>query len=419
MWSEAVRRASTLVVLAALCATVLAVSDAAAQFAMPDPKEMSGIPRPVPVGDLPNRTVSVRLIRGALSNNIAGHPVDLIIDGTPRTVKTDENGRAEFGPLTPGARLKAVAVVDGEQLQSQEFPAPEEGGIRVMLVATDKALEAERAAKASAPAIAGNVTISRESQIVVEPDEEIVRVYYLLSISNPAGQPVNPPAPFHFDVPSAATSTTIMQGSSPQASAAATRIIVEGPFAPGATFVQVAYALPVFEGVAEIEQVFPVPLDHLAVIVKKVGGARLEGAQLVRQREMPAAGEMYIAGAGDGAIAAGQAVRLTISGLPHHSPVPRYVALSLAVVIIGAGVLFSRTPKTSERANERKRLVARRERLLQELVKLEADTLKGRSDPVRASTRREQLLGELEHIYGALDTDELGPGPADRPGLAA
>ena len=66
---------------------------------MPDPKEMSGIPRPVPVGDLPNRTVSVRLIRGALSNNIAGHPVDLLIDGTPRTVKTDENGRAEFGPL--------------------------------------------------------------------------------------------------------------------------------------------------------------------------------------------------------------------------------------------------------------------------------------------------------------------------------
>ena len=62
-----------------------------------------------------------------------------------------------------------------------------------MLVATDKALEAERAAKASAPAVAGAVTIGRESQIVIEPDEEIVRVYYLLSISNPAGQPVNPP----------------------------------------------------------------------------------------------------------------------------------------------------------------------------------------------------------------------------------
>lgn len=413
------RRSSALFVVALLCAAVLAVTDVSAQFAMPDPKEMSGIPRPVPVGDLPDRTVSVRLIRGALSNNIPGHPVDLLIDGTPRTVKTDENGRAEFGPLNPGARLKAVAVVDGEQLQSQEFAAPAEGGIRVMLVATDKAREAERAAQAQAPAVAGAVSIGRESQIVIEPDEETVRVYYLLSITNPAAQPVNPPTPFHFDVPSTATSTTIMEGSSPRASAAATRVIVEGPFEPGATFVQVAYALPVWEGMAEIEQTFPVPLEHLAVIVKKVGEARLEGPQLVRQRDMPAGGEMYIAAAGEGAIAAGQPVRLTVAGLPHHSPVPRYVALGLVVTILGAGIWFSRAPKTPERSSERKRLVARRERLFQELVKLEADALKGRADPVRDTARREQLLGELEHIYGALDTDDIGPGPADRAGRAA
>lgn len=413
------RRFPSTLVVAVLCVAVLGTTDAAAQFAMPDPKEMSGIPRPVPVGDLPNRTVSVRLIRGALSNNIAGHPVDLLIDGTPRTVKTDENGRAEFGPLSPGARLKAIAVVDGERLESQEFPAPAEGGIRVMLVATDKAREAERAAKAQAPAVAGTVSIGRESQIVIEPDEEIVRVYYLLSISNPAAQPVNPATPFHFDVPSTATSTTIMEGSSPQASTAATRVMVEGPFAPGPTFVQVAYAMPVWDGVAEIEQTFPVPLDHLAVIVKKVGDARLEGPRLVRQRDMPAGGEMYIAAAGEGAVPAGQPVRLTVSGLPHHSPVPRYVALSLAVAIVGAGIWFSRAPKTNERTNERKRLVAKRERLFQELVRLEADALKGRADPARIATRREQLLSELEHIYGALDTDDFGPGPADRTGLAA
>ncbi len=408
-----------LVVSALLCATAFAAADVAAQFAMPDPKEMSGIPRPVPVGDLPNRTVSVRLIRGTLSNNIAGHAVDLLIDGTPRTVKTDENGRAEFGSLSPGARLKAVAVVDGERLESQEFAAPAEGGIRVMLVATDKKREAQQAAQAHAPAVAGAVTIGRDSQVVVEPDEEFVRVYYLLSITNPSAQPVNPPTPFLFDVPSAATSTTIMQGSSPQASAAATRVIVEGPFAPGATFVQVAYALPSRDGVTDIEQTFPVPLDHLAVIVKKVGEVRLEGPQLVRQQEMPASGEMYIAAAGEGAITAGQAVQLTISGLPHHSPVPRYVALSLVVAILGAGAWLTRAPKADLRTAERKRLVARRERFFQELVKLEADALKGRADPAKTATRREQLLGELEHIYGALDTDDFGPGPADRTGLAA
>ena len=71
------------VVVALVCATAFAAADVAAQFAMPDPKEMSGIPRPVPVGDLPNRTVSVRLIRGALSNNIANQPVELPIRIVP------------------------------------------------------------------------------------------------------------------------------------------------------------------------------------------------------------------------------------------------------------------------------------------------------------------------------------------------
>src|SRR5919201_6940662 len=92
-------------------AIVAAAAPLAAQFAMPDPKQMSGIPRPV--SDLPDRTVSVRLIRGELSNNITNFPVELHVDGNVRTMKTDESGRAQFGDLPAGATLKAVAVVDG------------------------------------------------------------------------------------------------------------------------------------------------------------------------------------------------------------------------------------------------------------------------------------------------------------------
>ena len=102
---------------------------------MPDPKQMAGIPRPVT--DLPNGTVSVRLIRGQLSNNITNFPVELHVGSQVRTTKTDDAGRAEFGNLPSGATIKAVAVVDGERLESEEFPAPAQGGIRLMLVATD------------------------------------------------------------------------------------------------------------------------------------------------------------------------------------------------------------------------------------------------------------------------------------------
>src|ERR1700730_1576365 len=124
-----------------------------AQFQMPDPKQMSGIPRPV--DDLPNGAISVRLIRGALSNNIPNHPLELHVGSKVLTEKTDESGRAQFSNLTAGAAVKAVAVVDGERLESQEFPAPAKGGIRLLLVATDTSKEP--ATMPDAPAISGQV----------------------------------------------------------------------------------------------------------------------------------------------------------------------------------------------------------------------------------------------------------------------
>src|SRR6202158_890259 len=139
---------------------------------MPDPKQMSGIPRPV--DDLPARSVSVRLIRGDLSNNIANHPVELQVNGKVQTARTDEAGRAQFDGLPPGATLKAVAVVDGERLESQEFPAPAPGGIRLAPVPTDKGKGGRKGAAAKARAVQGEGVIGGESRIVIEPDEELV-----------------------------------------------------------------------------------------------------------------------------------------------------------------------------------------------------------------------------------------------------
>src|SRR3954463_1253953 len=96
-----------LCVLGVLCVGVAVVWAQPGGFAMPDAKEMSGIPRPV--DDLPNSVVSVRLIRGALSNNISGHPVELHIGSRVVTVKTDDGGRAQFTDLGAGMKVKASA----------------------------------------------------------------------------------------------------------------------------------------------------------------------------------------------------------------------------------------------------------------------------------------------------------------------
>jgi hypothetical protein len=378
-------------------------------FQMPDPKQMSGIPRPV--DDLPNGAISVRLIRGSLSNNLTGHPVDLHVGSKVITVKTDENGRAEFKDFvtgTDGAQVKATADVDGEHLESQEFPAPTRGGIRLMLVATDTTKGP--AASPEAPAITGAIVLAEQSRIVVEPGDDGIRVFYLLDIANNARVPVNPPAPFVFDVPSDATGTTLMEGSSPAATVKGNRVTVQGPFPPGHTYVQVGQLLPLGDGEVRIAQAFPAPLEQLAVVVKKTGATVLASPDVAQQRDIPAEGEVFIAGTG-GAIAAGKPIDLTISGYPHYNPAPRWTALTLAVLIIVGGVwaTMSAGSNAIDHAGERKRLIARREKLFGDLVRLENDYRAGRTDAQRRALRREDLVAALEQVYGALDVQTAAP----------
>jgi hypothetical protein len=404
-------RVCALCLLCVLCGA--SAASAQGGFAMPDAKEMSGIPRPVE--DLPNGAVSVRLIRGSLSNNIVDHPVKLIAGGKELTVKTDDTGRAQFNEVPPGSTVKAVADVDGEHLESREFPAPTRGGIRLMLVATDKS----KPAAAPAPAVSGAVTIGSQSRIVIQPNDENVEFYYLLDVGNNSTNPVNPATPFVLELPKGASGTTIMEGSSPQAKVKGTTLVVDGPFAPGHTFVQAAYMMSGEGGSIDIAQKFPATIEQLAVVVKKVGDTALASPQLKDQRPMQADNATFIAAQG-GALRAGQPLQLTVSGFPHHSSTPRLISLTLAVGIALVGVwTATRGSDPVALAAERKRLIARREKLFADLVRLEHDRRNGRVDDRRYARRREELVAALEQIYSALDSHDAGPGPADRAGLAA
>jgi hypothetical protein len=401
--------------LTGICLCVLGVlcvfpAVARAQVQMPDPKQMSGIPRPVT--DLPNGTVSVRLIRGELSNNIQNFPVELRVGSQVRTAKTDEAGRAEFSSLPFGARLKAVAVVDGERLESEEFSAPTQGGIRLLLVATDTSKGP--ATEPGAAAISGQVVIGGQTRIIVQPGDESLEIYYLLDIANNARVPVNPPTDFTFDMPKGATGTAILEGSSPNASVKDGRVTVKGPFAPGRTLVQVGAVLSAGDASVQITQRFPAMLEQLAIVVKKVGETTLASPQIATQQEMTASGDAYIAGTG-GSVAAGQQIQFTLDNLPHHSPLPRVIALSLAGIIVVVGVWMCRRPDdTGSLAAERKRLASRRDKLFNDLVKLEHDSRSGKVGATRYGSRREEIVTALEHIYGALDSDDHGPEPVDR-----
>ena len=75
----------------AVVAIVVAVP-AYAQVNMPDPSAIAGVPLPAP--ELPNATVSLRVVRERMGNNVAGQEVTLTVGSTPRKATTDEQGRA-------------------------------------------------------------------------------------------------------------------------------------------------------------------------------------------------------------------------------------------------------------------------------------------------------------------------------------
>lgn len=373
---------------------------ASAQFQMPDPKEMAGIPRPVT--DLPERHVSVRLIRGQLSNNIPGHPVEMHAGGkVVATVKTDENGRAEFSGIAPGTTVKAVTIVDGERLESQEFPWPAAGGIRVILVATLKGSGAPPPVFQPQP---GNVVLGDGTRVIIDHADDALQVYYILDIRNSARTPVNPPSAVVIDMPSGALGATVLAGA-PQAVALGDHVTISGPFAPGQTDVQIAYRLPVASGDVTFEQKLPLAVPGLAVLMKKVGDTSFSSPQLPNVQEREFEGDRYVLAQGP-ALPAGAPLAITVSGLPHHSPWPRRIALTLALGMLAFGFWGAgRRPSPTANASRAKQLAGKREKLYGELVRLEQQRRAGTIDAAKYAERRPALMAQLERVYRDLDAE--------------
>jgi hypothetical protein len=368
---------------------------------MPDAKAMSGIPRPD--GASPAGAVSVRLVRGQLSNLIAGHPVEFIVNGQSQSVKTDETGHAVIRGLPPGATVHVVTTVDGERLDSQDFQVLPDAGVVLMLVATDKTAAEQMAREA----VAGTVTLGGQTRIVTQFEDEVLQVYYLFDFVNAASSPVKV-EPLVFTLPNGAKNASVLEGSAPNAVAKGPSFIVSGPFAPGVTTVQLAYALDPAARVA-IRQSFPVALAQVAVMIEKVGAMVVSSPQMTTIREGNEGGKAFVLGMGPG-LKPGAVLAMDITGLPHQPTWPRTVALALAVLVltIGAWGAF-RTGGRSAAAAARQQLERRREKVFGELLRLEQQKKAGKLDDEGYAEKRRDLVGELERIYGELDTEAQGP----------
>lgn len=373
---------------------------------MPDPKAMSGIPLQLP--DVPIGTVTVRVMRGALTNPLPGQTVELSGPGISKTAKTDDAGRATFSGLAPGTHAKAAVVVDGERAESQEFDVPAAGGIRMMLVVTDPAIEQKAAADralATSPPVSGLVVFGEQSRFVLEIGDDALNVFNILQIVNTAKRAVQTDGPLVFELPEGAGPAGMLEGSAPNGVAAGKRVTITGPFAPGNTIVQFAYSVPMGSEEITLAQKLPAQMTQVSVIAQKIAGMTLSSPQLSDRRDMAADGQSYIVGQG-GAVKAGDTLTLTLGGLPHRATWPKNLALLLVGVILAAGAWgATRGSAASPQSARRVKLHARRDKLFADLAALELQRRQGAVDARAYATRREQLVTSLEDLYAGLDRE--------------
>ena len=376
---------------------------------MPDARAMSGIPRPDAA--MPGGTVSVRVVRGQLSNLVTDHPVEFVVDGRSQTARTDASGRAVVSGLRPGATVQAQAVVDGERIQSTSFQVSGDSGVLLLLVASGGGA----AATSAAAPVAGALVLGGQSRIVTQFEDEVLQVYYLFDIVNTSSAPVGAP-PLVFELPSGAADATVLEGSAGNAVAKGRRITVAGPFPPGITSVQLAYAMTAGER-ASIRQTLPIAMTQVVVMVERAGAMAVSSPQLTSIREGSQDGRVFVSGTGP-ALAAGSVLSLDITGLPHRPTWPRYTALTLSLLALAAGAWgAARTGGRSAATTTKLQLERRREEAFVELLRLEQRRAAGQPEDARAEARRAELRAELERIYGELDAESSGPG--DDRGLAA
>ena len=389
-------------------AGVLLLCLAASAVAQPDPRQMSGIPRPDP--NLSDGSITVRVIRGSFANNVAGQSVELRAGDRASTAETDGEGRATFLTLNPGEQVTVATELDGVELESLPFAAPGRGGVAVLLVGASGDPGAADARPAARP---GRVTLSQESRILVELGEEQIEVYYLLDVFNQSPWPVEPEPPFEFRLPPGAQSGTVLGGSTPRTLVDGPRVWVQGAFEPGVTPVHVASILPYSGDGLVLSQVFPADFEQLLVFVEQWGALDVASAQIERRGEMGAEEtglSALIWGTGR-RVPAGEPVVLELSGLPHHAGWPRIVTLALSGLIVAIGIVGSAGAGGPAGPDRREALERRREKLFTELVKVERQHRQGRIQATRYGTRRAELVDQLQNVLRELD-EGLGVGAA-------
>ena len=210
-------------------------------------------------------------------------------------------------------------------------------------------------------------------------------MFYLLEIVNNARTPIDIGGPLLIRLPTGAAGASMMQGSSPHASAKGDMLTITGPFPPGKTVAQVGFSLPQA----------PAPTTRCgrrgrrrwrrcSSAWRRSATCRSSSPQLTDVREMNSDGQPFIMATGP-RLNAGDTLVLNLTGLAGAQPdAAQRRADRGGGDRSRVGAWFALSPAKAHAAQDAK-LHAQREKLMNEVVALER---KRRRSRCRRRTRR-------------------------------
>ena len=404
-----------------LCAWILCLAGPARALAQPmfDPAQMSGIPRPDP--QVRAGEITVRVIRGQMTNNVAGQEVELISSsGESKKEKTGADGRARFSGLSTGSRWTARTELDGQALVSQPMDVTGQAGIRLMLVAKLAPATAgtggtsagtagapagtgsgpvQGSAPPTAPAAAGDrakLRLGDTTRLIAEFEDDWLSFFWVYDLRNDGAEPYQPgPEGLVLPLPVGAKSASIQRMGTEAPPAKVIEglgTVWNGPIPPGATQLIVGFALP-FQGEARLQTQGGLPLSEWQLITRDGSGLSVDGDGVGQPERRARDGQSFTVLLGRAVGPAG--IDLVIRG-KHHDKRARWAGLVVACVLLlwaAGGAIAGRESAEASKGTLEQEIEA----AYDALVALEARAQKDRSG--KASVERAALVDKLETLY--------------------
>ena len=302
--------------------------------AQPDPSQMSGLP--LPDGELPDGTISVRVIRGQLTNNVQDHPVDL----HQGDIVTDRHHRCQRPGDVSHAESRCRGIC-GDRARRPAYPVPAVRGTRARWCAP----HARGRGRSDGACATGGAGIRDIWERIVDPDRAgrgnrrgllpARRAQYGPGAGRAGGADCLRTCRRGRSRPPCCRDRRPGRSRRDRASSCPDR------FPPGVTPLRVGYVLPYTSGSLVVSQRFPANLEALVMMVEKWGAMDVASKQISRRGDLSVAesgGTPYLL-AGGPLIPAGEPLAFELTGLPHHNRMPTNLALVIAVGMLAIGDL--------------------------------------------------------------------------------